>query len=82
VIELLLFGAGVYLYVKSTKAINRKGSVGFWSLIIFLVLIQVMNVFGPPPPDVQPVAIMGLSQWLLVIWAWWADKNRSSLRKI
>jgi membrane-bound metal-dependent hydrolase YbcI (DUF457 family) len=76
IIELLVFAAGVYIYVQSTKPNNKKGSIGFWSLIIFLVVIQVMNVFGPPPPAAEPVAIMGLSQWLLVWWAWWADRNR------
>jgi len=76
--ELLLFATGVYFYVQSTKPKNKKGSIGFWSLIIFLIVIQVMNAFGPPPPGVEPVAIMGLSQWLLVLWAGWTDKNRSS----
>ncbi|GAB2829803.1 metal-dependent hydrolase [Ferruginibacter profundus] len=75
-IELMLFAAGVYLYINSTTAINKKGKTIFWSLIIFLVAIHIMNVFGPPPTAVQPIAIVGLSQWLLVLWAWWADRNR------
>jgi hypothetical protein len=75
-IEIFLFALGVYLYFQSTKAKNKKGSIGLWALIIFLFIIQLMNAFGPPPPAVQPVAIMGISQWLFVIWAWWIDKNR------
>lgn len=78
-LELLLFIAGVYLYASVTTAIGKKGKMIFWSLVIFLVVIHIMNVFGPPPPAVEPVAIMGLSQWLLVLWAWWADKNRTTL---
>lgn len=76
-LELILFATGVYLYTNVTTPLNRKGKTVFWSLIAFLTLIHIMNVFGPPPPSVQPVAIMGLSQWLLVLWAWWADKNRT-----
>ncbi len=78
-LELLLFITGVYLYTSVTKTVAKKGTIIFWSLIIFLVVIHVMNVFGPPPPAVQPVAVMGLSQWLLVLWAWWADRNRITL---
>lgn len=82
VFELVLFAVAVYMYLNSTRAINQKGKFIFWSLIIFLVLIQCMNTFGAPPSSVQPVAVMGLSQWLLVLWAWWADKNRSTLPAI
>lgn len=77
-IEILLFALGIYLYFQSTKANNKKGNMGLWALVIFLLLIQLMNAFGPPPPAVQPVAIMGISQWLFVIWAWWIDSNRSA----
>lgn len=75
-IEMLLFFAGVYLYVSVTYAVNKKGSIGFWSLVIFLVLVHLLNILGPPPAEVKPIAYVGLSQWLIVWWAWWADKNR------
>lgn len=75
-LELLFFGAGVYLYTNATRPSNKTGRYAFWSLIIFLVLIHLLNIFGPPPTDVQPIAYVGFSQWLLVAWAYWADKNR------
>jgi hypothetical protein len=78
-VELLFFAAAVYLYLQTTAANNKKGAIGFWSLIIFLVVVHVMNFFGPPPPAVTPVVITGLSQWLLVWWVWWADKNRRAV---
>jgi len=78
-IEVLLFFAGFMIYLKSTKAKNQKGKWVLWSLAAFLLLIHCMNVFGPPPADVKPIAWVGLSQWLLVYWAYQADKNREAI---
>jgi membrane-bound metal-dependent hydrolase YbcI (DUF457 family) len=78
VLELLFFGIAAALYLRATVPNNRKGTLATWSLLIFLVLIQLLNAFGPPPTAVEPIAYVGLSQWLLVAWAWWADANRHS----
>jgi len=77
IIEGLIFIGGVYLYMKATRAENKKGSIGLWSLLIFLGVVYVSNIFGPPPPAEGPIAIVGLSQWLLIAWAYWIDRNRS-----
>jgi len=37
-----------------------------------------LNVFAPPPADTKPIAWVGLSQWLLVFWAYKADANRKA----
>ena len=78
IVEGCVFLAGLVLYLKSTRPINKVGKYGLWSLVIFLVLIQLGNLFGPPPPDVKAIAWAGELQWLFVIWAYWSDKNRSS----
>ncbi len=79
IIELFIFVIGAYLYIKVTKATNKKGSIGLWSLLIFLVLIYFMNVFGDPPPSDGPIAYVGLSMWLLVAWGYWIDLNRKTV---
>ena len=79
VIELLMFGLGIYLYLGATKAKNKIGSIGFWALMVFLLGIHVANIFGPPPPDVKAIAWAGQLQWLFVIWAFWVDRNREAL---
>jgi hypothetical protein len=76
-IEGLIFIAGIFLYLKSTKAVGKKGTIIFWCLIIFLSVIYVMNIFGPPPPSEKPLGYVGLTQWLLIAWGYWADRNRN-----
>jgi hypothetical protein len=76
ILESLIFIFGAYLYFRATRAENKKGQFGLWSLLIFLGIVYVMNILSPPPPSPEPVAIIGLTQWLLVAWAYWIDRNR------
>jgi len=75
-IEGFIFLAGAYLYIKSTKAQNKKGKIGLWSLIIFLIIIYAINVFSAPPPSTEAIAVAGLFQWAIVAWGYWIDRNR------
>jgi hypothetical protein len=74
--ELLIFGVGTWYYVRATEARTRTGTVAFWSLIAFLLVIQFGNTFGAPPPSVAAVAWVGQAQWLLVAWGFWVDRHR------
>ena len=78
-IELTVFFTGVFFYSKTTRAENKKGSIGLWVLILFLLLVYTLNIFGPPPPSEEPIAIVGLSLWLVVAWGYWIDRNRSAV---
>lgn len=78
VVEVGLFAAGVTLYLRTTKAKDKIGSVGFWSLIGLFSLIYVANLVGPPPPDASMIAIAGNASWLFVLWAYWVDRHRES----
>ena len=71
-----IFILGVYLFIKITKARNKIGFYSFWSLIIFLILIYGMNLLGPPPESVEAIGYVGLSQWLIIAWGYWINKNR------
>ena len=81
VVELGLMGAGIAIYFRSTRARDRIGSVGAWTLIGLLILIWVVNVFGPPPPSEAAIATVGLGLWLFVIWGFWADRHRDIARR-
>jgi len=75
-IEGLLFLTGIFFYLQITKSRNRTGSVSFWSLIVFLIIIYISNIMGPPPPSEEAIGYVGLSQLLLVWWGYWIDRNR------
>ena len=77
-LELLLFATGVWLYANCTTALNRKGSIGFWSLVIFLLAVYAGNIFAPPPPSTTAVAWTAQALWLLVFWGFWIDYHRSA----
>ena len=76
IVEVLIFLGGAYIYMKTTRSQNKKGKFGLWGLIAFLLIIYIMNIVGPPPPSSQAIGIVGLTQWLLVLWAYWIDRNR------
>jgi len=76
--EVLLFGAGVWLYVTATRARDGVGRYGLWSLIVFLFLGWLAATFGPPPPNVHQLALGAMAMWIVVAWAWWADAHRES----
>lgn len=82
-LELLLFGVGTWLYANFTKPIDRRGSIGFWILVGFLLLVYISNVVanfvGPPPPSVGAVAWSAQAMWLIVIWGYWVDRHRTTV---
>jgi membrane-bound metal-dependent hydrolase YbcI (DUF457 family) len=75
-IELLMFCTGIGLYLRVTRARDRVGSLGLWSLAVFLVVVYLANTFGPPPPSARAVAWSVQAMWLLVVWAYWVDRHR------
>jgi hypothetical protein len=76
ILEGLIFAAGIFLYLKTTKAKSKTGVYSLWGLIVFLVFIYIGNLFGPPPDSVQSIAILGNAQWLIILWGYWIDRNR------
>jgi hypothetical protein len=67
VVEGALFATAVWLFAR-----GRRLGAAFWSLIAFLVLVYVANLFGPPPPSARAI---GLSMLPVTpaLW-WWANR--------
>ena len=75
-IELPIFALGAWLYARSTRPLDATGRWAFAGLVAFLLAIQAGNLLGAPPPSVEAIAWVGQAQWLLVLWAFWADNHR------
>ncbi len=75
-LESALFAAGVYLYVRSTRARDRIGVVAWWALVAFLAAAYAASVLGPPPPSPEAVAYSALVGYAIVAWGWWVDRHR------
>lgn len=78
IVEGLIFILGVFVFYAAGKLQSTPKKILFWSLVIFLAAIYVMNLVGPPPPSEEPIAFVGLSQWLLIAWAYWIDHEPKS----
>jgi len=74
VLELGMFAAGFAIYLRTAS--GRNAGIKPWVLAALLVIIQIANTFGPPPPSVDAIAWVGQAQWLLVAAAYWADRPR------
>jgi hypothetical protein len=69
-----MFAIGIVVYVRFGGAGRRR--ISFWLLMTFLLVVYFAAMFGPPPPDTRTLAWSALSAWLLIPWAWFADRNR------
>lgn len=76
IFEGLIFALGAYLYFKTTRAKNKIGMYSLVELIVFLVVMYLANLFGPPPNSIEAIGIVGNAQWLIILWGYWIDKNR------
>lgn len=79
VVEGLMYAIGVWIYIRVTRA---KDGIGRWALVTFVMVVAalyVANILSPPPPSVKMVVIAAIPfTWLLILWAWWADKHREA----
>jgi len=75
-IESLMFAGGIAIYLRTTRAKDRTGTISFWIFAGLLALIYVANLMGPPPPNVKAVAWMTLALWILPFWAAQIDRHR------
>jgi membrane-bound metal-dependent hydrolase YbcI (DUF457 family) len=76
IVELLIFGFGCYIYLKATEPKNKTGRYSIQLFIAFMLLVYFANIFGPPPESAQVISIVAFTQWIMVAWGYWIDKNR------
>jgi hypothetical protein len=49
--------------------------------VFILLVVHLLNVFGPPPPSMKAVAWAGQLQWLFVLWGYLIDRGKSKTHK-
>jgi hypothetical protein len=76
VLEAVVFGAGIAIYLSTTRARDGVGVWAFWALVAFLVVSWLGSILGPPPTSERLVEWIGLAMWVLVPWGWWIDRHR------
>lgn len=78
IIELAIFLAGIYVYVSFTKAKNKAGKWALWTLAFLLVLVQLLNTFGPVPSDsIMNLFVSFITLMVIIIGlAYWVSRNR------
>jgi hypothetical protein len=75
-VEGALFAAGVAIYARATRPLDRIGRWSLVGLVLFLVAVYIANLFGPPPPGTTAVVWSAQAIWLLVAWGYWIDRHR------
>jgi len=77
-VEGTLFVAAIETYRRAVPARDVVGRWAFAGLIAFTTLIWVTQPWSPPPPNVMSIAVVGLSLWLLPLWAGWIERHRTT----
>ena len=75
-VEVLVFGGGAWIYVRTTRASDNIGQYAFAALAAFLFLGWVATLFSGPPPSIRALAWGGITMGLTLPWAWWTDRHR------
>ena len=75
-VEFAMYAAGLWCYLRATRPGDRQGQLGFVGFAMFLLVVYVAALFGPPPSDVRSLATVSLLLWLLPLWAAWFDRHR------
>lgn len=79
VLEAVLLLAGLWLYLRATKATTNAGKYGMSIFVVALLLVNILNIFGPLQDDSKLfLATSALSGYLIfAAVAFWLDKKRS-----
>lgn len=78
IVEAAIFLGGVFIYTGVTKAKNKAGKWGLWTLVVLLLLLTLSNTFGPTPPDSVMILFYSFVILMTIIigLSYWVDKNR------
>jgi riboflavin transporter FmnP len=77
IVEGIMFAAGLWIYVQTTRARDWIGRWGFAALIALLVVVYAANATASPPPSVNAIIIGAtIGVVIMTVWSWWVDDCR------
>jgi membrane-bound metal-dependent hydrolase YbcI (DUF457 family) len=78
-LEAILLLVGLWLYLRATVAATKAGKYGMGVFVVFLLLVNIVNIFGPLQGDSKvALAVTALASYLLfAAVAFWLDTKRS-----
>jgi hypothetical protein len=78
-VELAMLAAGVWLYIRATRARDRIGLYPLAAFLALITYIEISSPFGAPPPSVKAIMWTSIiAQPILLLWAWWFDRHRTA----
>ena len=81
-VEFVMFGAGIWLYVRATRARDRVGLYAFLAYVVLLLATYVGDILSAPPTSLGEIAWPGLIAGIvMLLWAWWFDRHRVAREK-
>src|ERR1051325_1285926 len=78
-IETALLLLGVAIYMRATRPLRRRGTIGLVALVVFLFVAFALSIVSPPPPSEQALGWGGMLGWVLIAFPWWVDRNREAV---
>lgn len=77
-VEIVMFVVGVWIYVSTTRARDRIGSIGWWALVVLLGGFYLFDsLSGSIPPSVSAIWMSALIATAIILaWAGWVDRHR------
>jgi len=80
IIEVVMFAAGTWIYLRTTRARDAVGRYGLGALLALLGVFYGGSLLGGAPPSMRAMEIGGLVfGWLFVGWAAWVDRHREAV---
>jgi hypothetical protein len=79
-VEVPMFVVGLWMYMRATRARDKRGLWGLVGLAGFLAVVYIANIVSPPPPTMRTVAVSAMIGFVvLIVWSWWADRHREAI---
>lgn len=78
IVEILMLAAGVWRYLRATRALDRTGRYAFIAYVGLLLALYVGDRFSGPPGSVAEIAwSVIIAGAILIPWAGWFDRHRA-----